>query len=1330
MATGTAPPSPSNPAPRGPGKSSATEVVAYDRFIEGQLTKTRRQVKGIDLASSLITLSAGAILYLLAAIVVDQWLVTGGLGFWGRLLCLGGFIAALIAYCVMSLIPLILHRINPVYAAFQIEQSTPSLKNSLVNFLLLRNQTTAMPSVVWNAIEEKAATDLSKVQADTVIDSSRLIKLGWLLLAVMIVAAGYKAFSPKDPIPSIRRVLSPWSSVAAPTRSRIEEIQPGKTQGYFGKSIEVSAVIHGIKSDEPVTLFYSTADGQVVNQTISMAVPEGSYRHTARLPAGPSGLQEDVVYWIVAGDATSPRFDVQVVSAPTIEVESVDYVYPAYTELEPRSTPRQGEILAIEGTKVTISAQANNDIRSAWVDFDCDGHRSLLMAASGRKASTTFALNLKPHPIVPNRSSDVPEHDKYQLGFDNLKGAVNEQPIRYRIQVTPDLPPEIRFTQPDVAPEQEQNLAEGATMLLVLEASDPDFQLAQITLIAERKGTRIFQDKLLAESRKGRVRPQFVLDSKRYALKNGDEIVYWAEAKDNKDPNPNVTETPRYKLRISSPPAEKKPQDQLAQNNPPDQQPKNQPPKDQQKNPNDRQQDPQDKNQQDKQDKQDKQPGQQDRREGDPKQGEQNKPGEHGKPEDKQQGDQKPGDNKPGQKDPADKQPGDQQNKDPQNKDKQEGDQKPGQQDKPGDNAKQDNGKQGDKQQGDQKQGDNKPNDGKPNDGKPNDGKPNDGKPNDGKPGEGQEEGGQKGNGQKNGGQQGGDQKQGDPAEGGQGEKNGGQKGAERQRGVDPADPGKAIDEINKHIQEKQKEEQQRNGGSQKADGQGDKQDQGQQKQPQGAKDPADAKNAGGQPKADQGQKPDQGNKPGQQGEKSGQQGEKSGQQGEKSGQPGDKSGKQGEKAGQQGEKGDKPGQQGEKAGQQGDKPGQQGDKPGQKPGQGEKPEDGKNNPLGQRLGEGGEKADPQAKDPGKDQPKEGDGGQAKGEGKDDKQPMGGGKQDAKQQGGDPQGKDKGDAGAGSKGSEKNASPAPEENNKQREKTPSPADGGKPDDKDAPESPGNSKNQSDSKGGQAGDQSGGGKKGGGQRSDSPGTGSAGQNTASDQGGGQAAQKGDGETSKEGGDKKPAGKPTDNAKSQGEGPGSKSKAGDKQQGGEPGKKPDGQQTPGKPSDQQSNNEGGGTSTGNPQGGGPSNNTTNPQRQNVPEPGGEDPNLEYTRKATDLAVENLKDQLAKNKLDQELLDKLKWSREDVEKFVKHWEEMKREAGQPGAKGKAAREQLDESLRSLGLRPRGTNVKGNSTADKFRNLKDARDSQPPAEYADQYRAYSTGTSKAKNK
>ena len=75
----------------------------------------------------------------------------------------------------------------------------------------------------------------------------------------------------------------------------------------------------------------------------------------------------------------------------------------------------------------------------------------------------------------------------------------------------------------------------------------------------------------------------------------------------------------------------------------------------------------------------------------------------------------------------------------------------------------------------------------------------------------------------------------------------------------------------------------------------------------------------------------------------------------------------------------------------------------------------------------------------------------------------------------------------------------------------------------------------------------------------------------------------------------------------------------------------------------------------------------------------------RKATDLAVNHLKDELRKNQPDQELLDRLGWMRERfLAKFVKRGQQMRAQAQTPGEKGDAARGELNETLRSLGLRP----------------------------------------------
>ena len=62
--------------------------------------QTRRQVKGVDIAGGLVTLAIGVLAYLLAAAVIDHWLIVGGLGFWGRLLLWLGLVGAAGTYFV------------------------------------------------------------------------------------------------------------------------------------------------------------------------------------------------------------------------------------------------------------------------------------------------------------------------------------------------------------------------------------------------------------------------------------------------------------------------------------------------------------------------------------------------------------------------------------------------------------------------------------------------------------------------------------------------------------------------------------------------------------------------------------------------------------------------------------------------------------------------------------------------------------------------------------------------------------------------------------------------------------------------------------------------------------------------------------------------------------------------------------------------------------------------------------------------------------------------------------------------------------------------------
>jgi hypothetical protein len=126
--------------------------------------------------------------------------------------------------------------------------------------------------------------------------------------------------------------------------------------------------------------------------------------------------------------------------------------------------------------------------------------------------------------------------------------------------------------------------------------------------------------------------------------------------------------------------------------------------------------------------------------------------------------------------------------------------------------------------------------------------------------------------------------------------------------------------------------------------------------------------------------------------------------------------------------------------------------------------------------------------------------------------------------------------------------------------------------------------------------------------------------------------------------------------------------------------------------------------------------------IREPGGDDPNLEYARKATDLALEHLKDQMKQD--DSELLDRLGWGPEEAEKFHQRWEQMKRDAAQEGPEGEAARRRLDNALKSLGLRPRGTQIRGGGTeTDRLRGMREAGRFDPPSDWSELFRAYTRG-------
>jgi collagen type III alpha len=121
-----------------------------------------------------------------------------------------------------------------------------------------------------------------------------------------------------------------------------------------------------------------------------------------------------------------------------------------------------------------------------------------------------------------------------------------------------------------------------------------------------------------------------------------------------------------------------------------------------------------------------------------------------------------------------------------------------------------------------------------------------------------------------------------------------------------------------------------------------------------------------------------------------------------------------------------------------------------------------------------------------------------------------------------------------------------------------------------------------------------------------------------------------------------------------------------------------------------------------------------------------NLEYAKKATGLVIQRLKDQIDKGKVDQKLLDKLGWNRDDLLRFVRRWDKMYQDAQRPGKQGAAAQQELDDALRSLGLSRDRIFQRAGRRDDSLRQMRESFRSSPPPEYQQQLRAYLKGTAR----
>jgi hypothetical protein len=150
---------------------------------------------------------------------------------------------------------------------------------------------------------------------------------------------------------------------------------------------------------------------------------------------------ESFRYRVHSGDALSRYYNVTVVPPPVVKRFDVRYEYPAYTRLGPAlEVDSPGEIKAVVGTQVTVTAVTNKPVKSA--DLRINGQPvPQLRIEIGTEADGTSVCRFQVRLSRASRGRwALDMTDEY--GFSNSSG---ERPI----EALPDTPPVVKVLAPE-----------------------------------------------------------------------------------------------------------------------------------------------------------------------------------------------------------------------------------------------------------------------------------------------------------------------------------------------------------------------------------------------------------------------------------------------------------------------------------------------------------------------------------------------------------------------------------------------------------------------------------------------------------------------------------------------------------------------------------------------------------------------------------------------------------------------------------------------------------------------------------------------------------------
>ncbi|MEM6470976.1 MAG: hypothetical protein AAF802_15565 [Planctomycetota bacterium] len=534
--------------------SQQRKSVSQD-LIQDRIEEAKRALWWSEVTRASLTLLIAGMTGLLVWLVIDHWVYSPGAIL--RTVLFLGVLLAVAFYLVRRWWPVVSSSVTDEYAAWSLEQDHQDYRQQLTSYVTLKQAGApkGIRAKVVHAIGTRAAT-LLKTFDHLPNEATGTFRWWIAAAATFAILVVYLVASPKSSVASWKRLAMPLARLEPVRRVSILDVEPKATSALAGRTIDVSAVVEGLRDDELVYCRWFDAVNQRSSELTYDSADE-RFRGKLALGQGASGL---VRYTIEAGDAVAGPFDISVEDVPVVAVQSIRYRPPAYTK-QTETTSSSPAITALDGTDILISATTSRPVVRAELQFNCRDVRGVMEPTAGTLAmvvsddGTTLTAERR---LRKSAGTNLVELDNYRIKVWDAEDRSNPEPILYPINVIADLPPEIAIVVPTKSPVKVQL---DAQQIIEVHAMDADFELERVSLELSR-GLQAFNEPVLwqrqsGESGRGNQVSEFRFRPHEQGLKVGDKVQVTAIAVDNRlldddsSAKPNLAKTDVLEIWIT-----------------------------------------------------------------------------------------------------------------------------------------------------------------------------------------------------------------------------------------------------------------------------------------------------------------------------------------------------------------------------------------------------------------------------------------------------------------------------------------------------------------------------------------------------------------------------------------------------------------------------------------------------------------------------------------------------------------------------------------------------------------------------------------------------------